>query len=205
MRKSKCLHLIVLMVIGCTRQSPQSTTSSPQSAPPMMAEAGAPAPIETQKAKDVPGGTFSHEPSAITISWPAGWEQKQFERFECAIFPAGESSQERWISLDVPDLPIHVPGLIPIGKVANGYINDLKKKFGNDIEIKDLPPPNVPECKQRLVRASWKKDGKQIEQTALLMVHTDHVYIIRARSPVEQEQPTRETFDAVVSSIRWRK
>jgi len=42
-----------------------------------------------------------------------------------------------------------------------------------------------------------------MQQTALLVVHDDHVYILRARSEVAQEQATRQAFDAVVRSIRW--
>jgi hypothetical protein len=88
--------------------------------------------------------------------------------------------------------------------VESGYLDDLKKQYGK-LDTKELTPPTLPNAKERFVRAAWQKDGQSMQQTALLLVHDDHVYILRERSDVDHEQPTRETFDAVVSSIKWKK
>ena len=110
----------------------------------------------------------------------------------------------RWIALDVPTLPWHPSGMIPMGSVENGYLDDLKKQFGK-LDIKELTPPKLPNAKDRLVRAAWQKDGKSMEQTALLIVHNDHVYIFRGRSDTDHEQPTSDAFNSVTSSIQWTK
>src|SRR3954451_8237290 len=66
------------------------------------------------KDKEAAGGKFTHAPSGIELGWPAGWEQKQKDDYEWAIFPArADGGAECWISLDVPTLPWHPPGMIP--------------------------------------------------------------------------------------------
>jgi hypothetical protein len=127
------------------------------------------------------------------------------EGFEWTIQPSGTTgSSDRWISMDIPTLPIHVPGMIPIGQVEKGYLDDLKKEVGN-LETKELSPPSIPNAKMRMVRAAWKKDGRPMQQTALLMVHDDHVYIFRCRSDADHEKDTRATYDSVLSSVHWIK
>ena len=91
-----------------------------------------------------------------------------------------------------------------MGEVESGYLDDLKKQFGK-LDIKELSPPKIPNAKERLVRAAWQKDGKSMEQTALLLVHDDHVYIFRGRSDTDHEQPTSDAFNLVMASIKWTK
>jgi hypothetical protein len=165
---------------------------------------GATAPT-TAPSGDASGGEFTYEPAGVKLSWPSGWDKEKIENFEWGIIPGGASvSDNRWISLDIPTLPMHVPGMIPIGEVEKGYIDDLKKEFGT-LDVKDLTAPTIPDAKTRLVRVGWQKDGKNWEQTALLIVHADHVYILRGRSDTDHEQPTQQTFDSVKGSIVWVK
>jgi hypothetical protein len=56
------------------------------------------------------------------------------------LVPTGVKLEDTSISLDVPKLPPHIPGLIPIGSVRNGYLDDLKKSVGK-LDTKDLPQP----------------------------------------------------------------
>lgn len=154
---------------------------------------------------DAPGGCCTYKPAAITFNWPAGWLTTQIQDFQWSIVPTDDkSAATRWIAMDVPTLPIHVPGFIPIGSVEGGYLDDLRKQFGK-LQIKELTPPKLPNAKERLVRAAWQKDGKSVEQTALLIVHDDHVYIFRGRSDIDHEQATSDAFNSVLSSIQWTK
>jgi hypothetical protein len=62
----------------------------------------------------------------------------------------------------------------------------------------------VPDAIQRFVRSQWT-DGKGVAQqeTALLMVHNDGVYILRGRSSASDETKTRVAFDEIVKSLSW--
>ncbi|HEX3357130.1 MAG TPA: hypothetical protein VHS31_09180 [Tepidisphaeraceae bacterium] len=148
---------------------------------------------------------FTDAKSGIEATWPAGWSRQQDKDYELLLIPEGSTdSPDRWISLDIPELPMHIPDMIPIGSVENGYLDDLRKQFGK-IDVKELSPPAIPESKLRLVRTAWQKDGRAIQQTALLIVHGDHVYILRAHSDAKDEQSVRPTFDSVAGSIKWTK
>jgi hypothetical protein len=148
------------------------------------------------------GGTFTYEKAGIELSWPSGWKQVDCEECKLKLVPQSTGDASQWVTLDVPDLPIHVPGLIPIVRVESGYLDDLRKQYGT-IETTELTPPVVPDSKARFVRAAWSESGQKVQQTALVLVHADYVYIIRGRSGVDQEQEMRECLDRVVQSLRW--
>jgi hypothetical protein len=131
----------------------------------------------TTNPSNATGGTFTYKPAAVTFNWPQGWSTTQIEDYQWSIVPADDKS---------------------------AYLDDLKKQFGN-LDIKELSPPKIPNAKDRLVRAAWQKDGKSMEQTALLIVHADHVYIFRGRSDTDHEQPTTDAFNSVTASIQWTK
>jgi hypothetical protein len=95
--------------------------------------------------------------------------------------------------------------MIPIGSVRSGYLDDLKKQVG-PVTTEDLPAPNLGATAARLVRSRWKtSSGAGVEETALLMVHGDHVYLLRERAPAAHADETRAAFDEVVRSVRWVK
>ena len=193
--------IVACLAVACARRAPQSSADERASAAPAAATAPA---TEPPKSNDAPGGKFTYAPAGIELSWPAGWQQTQKEGYEWTIVPAEKRGADCWISLDVPKLPLHPPGMIPISRVESGYVDDLKKQFGN-LDTKELTPTTLPNAKERSCRCGWQKDGQNMQQTALLLVHDDHVYIIRARSDNDHEQSTREAFDAVVASIKWKK
>src|SRR4051794_8685673 len=159
--------IVAALAFACARRAAQSNADERASASPTPATAPAP---ESPKSNDAPGGTFTYAPAGIELSWPSGWQQAQKEGYEWTIIPAEKRGAECWISLDVPTLPLHPPGMIPIGRVESGYVDDLKKQFGN-VDTKELTPPKLPNAKERFCRCSWQKDGQNMQQTALLMVH----------------------------------
>jgi len=110
---------------------------------------------------------------------------------------------EHFISLDVPDLPaVRIPGFLPMDQVRGGYVQDVKK-FAKDARVENFRTPSVPNAKTSLVRITWPGDHPAYAETALIMTHADRVYILRARSRIEDEPATRAAFDQVVSSLRW--
>ena len=153
----------------------------------------------------LPTRLFDRPDLGVRLTWPAAWETQQSQDFVLMLVPTGAISADTSISLDVPKLPPHIPGLIPIGSVRNGYLDDLRKLVGK-LETKDLPQPGVPDAIQRLLRSQWT-DGQGFAQqeTALLMVHGDGVYILRGRSAVSDDAKTRAAFDEIMKSLSWVK
>jgi hypothetical protein len=175
------LFAIALVPFGCAKH-PSTISPTPTSLPTRL---------------------FDRPDLGVHLIWPVGWETQPSQDFVLMLVPTGAISADTSISLDVPKLPPHIPGLIPIGSVRNGYLDDLKKSVGK-LDTKDLPQPGVPDAIQRLVRSQWT-DGKGVAQqeTALLMVHNDGVYILRGRSAISDETKTRGAFDEIVRSMQW--
>ena len=149
---------------------------------------------------------FARPKLGIQLAYPAGWEARPNKDYELFLKPAkAGDAGDTLISLDVPELPFHVPGMIPIGSVRSGYLDDLKKQVG-PVTTEDLPAPNVGATAARMVRSRWKtSSGEGVEETALLMVHGDHVYLLRERATDGHADPTRAAFDEMVRSVRWVK
>ena len=142
----------------------------------------------------------------VELSQPAGWFAQPSSEYVLLLRPAGMTGDALpALSLDVPELPFHIPGLIPIGAVRSGYLDDLRKQVG-PLAVEDLPPPDIGGATARLVRSTWQPaPGRVVRETALLLVHDDRVYILRGRSDAAHEGQTRAAFDAIVRSWRWVK
>lgn len=149
---------------------------------------------------------FARPKLGIQLAYPRGWEVRESEEYELLLRPARSGDGgDVLMSLDVPDLPFHLPGMIPIGAVRSGYLDDLKKQVGV-VTTEDLTPPDLGASSARLVRSRWQAGpGGGVEETALLMVHGDRVYILRARADAAHSDETRAAFDGVVRSVRWVK
>jgi hypothetical protein len=149
------------------------------------------------------GGTFDRPDLGVRLDWPAGWVRQPSDDFVLLV-ARQEGDGSSTVSLDVPTLPPHIPGMIPIGSVRGGYLDDLRKSVGT-IKTTDLSPPAVPGASERFVRSTWTADGVEWQETALLMVHGDRVYILRGKSKTSDEPATRAAFDAVAQSLKWVK
>lgn len=145
--------------------------------------------------------SIDSERYGIHLDWPAGWSPRQSKDFVLELAPSGSDAQT--ISLDVPDLPPHLPGMIRINLVVNGFLDDLKKDHPG-LQVVEQKDASVPDATARRVVTTWKeKDGTEYRQDALLIVHADRVYIIRGAGPTNDAQRVRPAFEKVVSSLKW--
>jgi hypothetical protein len=184
---------------GCSRRHPPPP---PASASPVPTPSG----VAT---RPTGGGTFDRPKLGIRLDWPAGWFGRNDTEDYVLVVGKQSVGEEGpcWpaISLDVPDLPLHLPGMIPIGSVRGGYLDDLRKSVG-PIKTRDESPPPIPSSAARMVRSTWTdSNGQAWQETALLLVHADRVYILRARSLTTDEDGTRAAFDEIVRSLKWTR
>jgi hypothetical protein len=200
------LTLATIAGVGCSRRhAPAAGPSIPSTSPAPATPAVATPAVATQPAQ---GGRFDRPKLGIRLEWPAGWVERPSDDY-VLLLAASKASRDGGepptISLDVPGLPPHIPGMIPIGSVRGGYLDDLRKSVG-PLKTRDEPPPPVPNSAVRLVRSTWTDaHGQVFQETALLMVHADRVYILRARSATPDESAVRAAFDEVVRSLKWTK
>jgi hypothetical protein len=181
---------LILAILGCRDNEPAPATSTSLVSSTAI----------SSTAPTTQPTSFVAPSLGVSVSWPPGWTTKPSQDYVLMLVSAAGQS----ISLDVPDLPVHLPGMIPIGLVKNGYLDDLRKHVGK-LDIVEESSPEIPHAKARFVHSSWSNGDHSFIEIALLLVHADRVYIIRADSSAERYQDTRTAFDAVVRSLQWTK
>src|ERR1700734_1764694 len=77
---------------------------------------------ETQPTTAPNSQTFQDSGGLIRLQYPAEWKKKDDADYVLSL-----TNGSQLFTLDIPDLPVHVPGMIPLSLVVNGYIDDLKK------------------------------------------------------------------------------
>ena len=92
--------------------------------------------------------------------------------------PKSTGSGYSSLSLDIPKLPWHLPGMISVNMVANGYISDLKKNQIHDAVVKENHPVTVAGCPGREITSKGHENGKPSIDVAVVLVHADQVYIL---------------------------
>ncbi len=108
------------------------------------------------------------------------------------------------MSLDVPVLPPHIPGLIPILGVENGFVDDVKKRV-MDANVTYLPDPTVADASQKRVKITGQMKGSPSITEAALFVHGDRVYILSIDCDPEVYPVARTALDTAVNSLQWEK
>lgn len=174
--------LVAIMTIGC-----HSRTARPQ--PPTTRA------VEREHAIE-----FSSPRDGFSLRYPSGWTPKPSNDFVMELH-RGETAT---ISMDVPSLPPHLPGMIRLSLVENGFLDDLKKETGG-VHSSDRTDISVPDAQARRITTSWSKAGTEFRQSAVLMIHADRVYILRATAPADQFDATSRDLDEVLKSLTWTK
>ena len=152
---------------------------------------------------------FASPAHGIRLSYPAELKPADppQEEFILWLVPAVEGAErdEVVVSVDVPKLPPHIPGLIPLGSVVRGYIDDLKKNHP-DVMMEKPVDTKVGGTNARFVRSSWEEpDGTTRVEDAVLTVKGDRVYIFRGSQRVHDDsvEIARLVLGHVIASVRW--
>lgn len=142
---------------------------------------------------------FSSPRDGFALRYPNQWTAQPSNDFVLELHRCGSSAT---ISMDVPSLPPHLPGMIRLSLVENGFLDDLKKATTN-LRTLEKTDVTVPDAQARRVVTSWSKDHTEFRQSAILMIHADRVYILRATAPADQFDATARELDDVLKSLTW--
>jgi hypothetical protein len=143
--------------------------------------------------------SFKDPAGLVRIDYPAGWHLDPDPDYVLSL-----ASGSGTFTLDIPDLPPHIPDMIPLGLVVNGYINDLKKSHPG-VKVSDETSPAIPKAKSRSLHSSWSEKDIATVEIATLVVHGDHVFILRIVAPADQLAAARSPFNGIIHSLRWLK
>jgi hypothetical protein len=124
--------------------------------------------------------------------------------FAMRAVPVGSTGQETdpSMSIEVPHLPPHIPGMIPVGSVADGYVQDMGKRYPG-VKVDQRTVARLDGASARRIICTYECRGKAWRDLVLLAVRGDHVYVIAADCLVADFDKTRAGFDALLASIHW--
>jgi hypothetical protein len=187
---------------GGNRSGAAAPTSDADRAPPAATQPTTmPAPLAA------PPMTYEDRARGVRLEYPGDWHCARSEDYVLRVLPPGAQPDEGGVemTLDVPSLPPHVPGFIPLGMVEKGYVDDLRQN-SSSFKALERSDSAVPGARARLVRSTWTATaGEERAEDALLMVHGDRVYILRLTGPAAAVEAQRPVFDETARSVRWLK
>jgi hypothetical protein len=141
----------------------------------------------------------------LRFDYPATWHPVKDDTI-LTLVPVNETSiGHRVLVIDAPDLPLHLPGLIPLGAVESGFVDDVKSR-GTDVNIVAADPlVTWPGTKARWLHGTAKRkdDGRAVVIQTVVIVRGDTVIVIDAESDPDYAAATAAGFQAIVRSLQW--
>jgi len=186
-----------LALAGCAPRKP--TTQS------LATPASRPVTASMLPAAQCPALTdFQSTPNGLAFKYPSAWKPGSGDVLLTLVPVRDPTHGNRDISVDVPKLPPHIPGLIPIGMVESGYEDDLKKRY-SDLRLKPPQPQAMPASAARRVHATGRDQSGLWAIDTVVAVHGDHVYIISAETDVPAAGEASQAVDTMMRTWKWTK
>jgi hypothetical protein len=173
-----------------------------------------------------PGATVSFQcPKGFSLKYPAAWSPYDDSKTSDSgvrnssgadpdqvlslAMPADAAGKVPKITVDVPVLPPHIPGLIPINLVESGFVDDLHKRYKTVHEDKSVGV-NIPGAVavQATIGVAQPVDPNEDRADViqvLLAVHGDGVYIIDAETTAAAAESARLALKTMAESLQWTK
>ena len=200
------LSFVLLTVTGCHSMPPATPppATPPPATPPLAAGSQ---PAATEPAVALPQA-FDDATDGIRFTYPGGWTVQPSPadptRLRAVAPPGAVHGGSATLSLDVPQLPAHIPGFLPIGLIAGGYVDDVRKRLpdatGTPTEIR---VPNA--TGRRVTLTGHDAAGHATTDDAVLLVHADRVYILTVDADPAARPAATAALDAAVASLRWTR
>lgn len=147
---------------------------------------------------------FRSASNGLCFKYPTGWKPGPGD-VVLTLVPVNDATNgNSSITVDVPKLPPHIPGFIPLGMVENGFVDDLKKRY-SDVRLQQSQPQPIPTAAARRVRATGRDQSGAVNIDAVIAVRGDHVYIISAETDPAFAGPASQAMDTMMRTWKWMK
>lgn len=189
---------LLLLPAGCRPKGPAGA----------RADSTEPLPATTAPAE---AGVFASAQHGFRLTYPPEWEPVPSAEFVLSLQLRGAGGVDTneagttfaaAISVDVPKLPPHIPGWIPLGLVVNGYVDDLKERYA-DLRLEESAPTKLAGANARRVRSTWTIDGRPQVEDAVLTARGDRVYIFRLTADSRDYARALAVYESVLRSVTW--
>jgi hypothetical protein len=145
---------------------------------------------------------FASPNDGLSFCYPKTWHPVKDDTI-LTLAPIGqETLNGNHLVIDTPDLPFHIPGLIPMGPVVGGFEDDLKKRY-KDVQESPWLDCMVGGVAGREVSAHATGDKGEVVVKAVLFVRGDHVYLIDAETDAAGAVSAAAAYKTVVDTLQW--
>jgi hypothetical protein len=152
--------------------------------------------------REIPNdGKFQDKKDKFAVEYPEPWTERRPTGGEDVLLLKRKDYKGE-ISVAVPKLPPHIPGLIPLQSVEKGYIDDVKKRL-KDVVVTESKPVKISGAFGRqFALTGVAPDGKRTI-AALTLLKGDTLYIMSAESPANEAEDARDAFEQIARSWKW--
>ncbi len=113
--------------------------------------------------------------------------------------PANDNSGiRREVSIDVPFIPPHLPGMITLDRIQKGYMDDLRKRY-TDVKLISSVDRPFPEAKARLLEAT----ARNAKIYTVLAMRHERVYIIASETDIAGAEAGKSVVQMILASWQW--
>jgi hypothetical protein len=182
-----------LMACGCEHRAAKAAD------PPAATH-----PAATEASGD--GVIFRDARHGFSVKYPRGWARRKGDSAEdvLTIDKDPDKHTEPEVTIDVPKLPPHIPGMIPLSAVESGYVDDVKKRMKNVSVVESKPVKVDGAPARRFVLCGEDKDGKR-KLVVLAILKGDHLYMVGGEGPADEFETVEAAFEQVSKSWKWKE
>jgi hypothetical protein len=192
--------VLLIGVAGCRHRTAAAATSGASTA--STASTTSPA-TQTTVASSRPSGTrFQDAAHGFATTCPDAWTRRDANGPEDVLSLAGPGGAE--LSIAVPKLPAHVPGIIPLPAVQDGYVDDVRKRLA-DVTVTESAATRVTGASARRFAITGRDQGGPRKLLVIAIVKGDHLYIVTGEGPADRYDAVKQGVERVAQSWTWLK
>jgi hypothetical protein len=190
-----------------------ATLFTPMAVPLLLASALGCSKKETRTPVAVPSvqagiATYKSAPGQFTLRYPTDWSSKPTKTYALLLEPEPTSDSAR-VTVDVPHIPPHLPGMMTMRLVVNGYVDDLKKRLSDFSVIERCDDALAGAGAQRLVitgrERAGERRGAERMLAAVIAIRNEQVYILQADASPETFETARQAMSKIAEDWDWTK
>ena len=144
----------------------------------------------------------------FSLRYPSGWSGRSTKDYTLLLERAHSEASAR-VTVDVPYIPPHLPGMMTMTLVVNGYIDDLKTRLSDFTIVQRGDDTLAGAPAQRLLMTGREqagdRPGEQRRIAALIAIHDEQVYILQADATPEQIESARLAMAGITAAWVWTK
>jgi hypothetical protein len=161
-------------------------------------------PVSTPSETRAGGTEYRSRSGHFVLRYPSEWSSKRTQEHTLLLEREPTAGAER-ITVDVPQIPPHLPGMMTMKLVVKGYLDDLKERLDDFTVVERQDDRLASAAAQRLVATGRDRAGERRTIVALVAIRKEQVYILQADATPEGVRIARDAMTSIAESWDWTR